>query len=80
MNEATEQTTILLSFDEWLEYGVINEFCSRGFCLTHDGAPMSETEELLWEDGSDPCSHGVRLGAPADWEADAVAYREFTGE
>jgi hypothetical protein len=80
MNEVTEQTTILLSFNEWYEYGVANGFCSGSFCFTHDGAPMSETEELLWEDGSDPCSHGVRFGTPTDWETDAVAYKEFVGE
>lgn len=80
MSEIIDKTAILLSFEEWYEYGVTNGFCSRSFCQTHDGGPMSKTEELLWDEGSDPCSLAVRLGTEVDWEADAVAYQGFEGE
>ena len=57
-----------MTFDEWLAYGVANGFCTPQFCWTHDGMPMSESEQDEWEDGGDPCAHGVRLGTVADWE------------
>ena len=57
-----------MDFDQWLKYGIDNNFCTNQFCNTHDGYPMSETEETQWEDGGDPCAHMVRLGSIEDWE------------
>jgi hypothetical protein len=57
-----------MTFDEWLRYGIENGFCSDQFCNTHDGAPMHESEERLWDEGYDPCMHVVRLGTPEDWD------------
>ena len=56
-----------MTFDEWLEFGINNKYCSREYCSTHDSGPMVETEELAWEDGFDPCMHVVRLGSEKDW-------------
>lgn len=57
----------MMDFDEWLKYGVDNGYCTEQFCNTHDGMPMSESEEQAWEDGNDPCMHVVRLGTEEDW-------------
>lgn len=51
-----------LSFDEWLQLGVDNEWVSSPFCTTHDGDPyMTEEEEQEWSDGGDPCCHVVKF-------------------
>lgn len=57
-----------LTFEQWLEYGKRQGYCSDQFCNTHDGMPMHESEELAWEDGNDPCAHVVRLGSYDDWD------------
>jgi hypothetical protein len=59
---------MVMDFDEWLRYGVEQGFCSEQFCVTHDGGPWSGKEELMWEDGEDPCRHMVRLGTEKDWD------------
>lgn len=48
-------------FELWLVEGVEKGFCSKVFCMTHDGAPYDEIEEALIEDGHDPCVPAVRL-------------------
>jgi hypothetical protein len=65
-----------MTFDEWLEYGFANGFCSRQYCSTHAGDLMTETEELIFEDGYDCCIHVVRLGTPDEWEQEAQAIRD----
>jgi hypothetical protein len=65
-----------MEFEKWLEYGIDSGFCSKMVCATHDGWPVSETEEELYNDGFDPCSLIVRLGTAVDWEADAQSYKE----
>jgi hypothetical protein len=57
-----------MTFEEWLQYGIDNKYCSDQFCSTHDIAPMHNTEEIEWEDGGDPCMHVVRLGCVDDWQ------------
>ena len=56
-----------MTFEEWLEFGIKNGYCSDQFCDTHDGPPMHESEEKAWEDGGDPCMHMLRLGTIEDW-------------
>ena len=56
-----------MTFEEWLEFGIKNGYCSEQFCDTHDGPPMHESEEKAWEDGGDTCMHMVRLGTIEDW-------------
>lgn len=50
-----------MDFDEWLEVGVKEGYCSKPVCNTHDGLPSSEEEDKAWEDGYDPCVPAVRL-------------------
>jgi hypothetical protein len=69
-----------MSFDEWLQYGIDNDYCSPQFCNTHDGGPMLEAEHDIWDKGLDPCVHMVRLGCPQDWQLDAEAYKEISDE
>jgi len=49
-----------MTFQEWLQIGIDNDWCGPTICETHDGLPLSsEEEELFWE--SDPCIHILRL-------------------
>jgi hypothetical protein len=57
-----------MTFDEWLQVGIDNGFCTEPFCNTHDGYPMHPSEEAEWEEGHDPCASMVRLGTPSDWD------------
>ncbi len=57
-----------MTFDEWIQIGVDNKWCGAPVCSSHDGIPMSEAEEQMWEEGSDPCHHVVRL-----YESEEVA-------
>jgi len=65
-----------MTFDEWLDYGIKNDYCSPQFCNTHDGLPMVDIEMEVWDEGHDPCLHMVRLGCPQDWQLDAEGYKE----
>jgi hypothetical protein len=47
--------------EEWIMYGWKHGYCSAPHCATHDGLFMTLTEEELFDDGSDPCVHMVRL-------------------
>jgi hypothetical protein len=58
---------IKMDYNEWLEFGIQNGFCSLPFCETHDGIPMHETEERAWDEGGDPCHVAIRLGTPEEW-------------
>ena len=48
-------------FEDWLAIGREHGFCSPPVCNTHDGAPMSDRELDMWDDGDDPCIHVLRL-------------------
>lgn len=50
-----------LSIDEWIQYGIDSGYCSAPVCVTHEGIPLTEEEELEWEEGYDPCSAGIRI-------------------
>ena len=65
-----------MTFDEWLTYGVENQFCTEQFCNTHDGGPMHPSEAKAWEVGGDPCAHMVRLGSLEDWDVGESTYWE----
>jgi len=65
-----EQRAARMDFEQWLNYGVENGYCSEQFCNTHDGYPLHPTEEQAWDRGDDPCMHLVRLGSMDDWEYD----------
>jgi hypothetical protein len=50
-----------LTFGEWIKTGIENNWCGAPVCSTHDGIPMSNKEEEMWDEGSDPCVHVVRM-------------------
>lgn len=52
-----------LGFDQWLEIGIRQGFCTPPICETHEGLPLSVSEEIDWESGDDPCIHIMRLYA-----------------
>ena len=59
-----------MTFEEWLAYGMENNYCSAQFCHTHDSGPMHESEERAWGAFDDPCFFVVRLGSYDDWNID----------
>lgn len=80
MTEMTEE--------EWFKYGWEKGFCSAPHCYTHDGLFMSPTEEEIFDEGSDPCIHIIRLyddplhgreieenNSPAYWRASNLGWR-----
>jgi len=55
----------LKTAEDWLSFGIENSWCSKVFCNTHDGGPMTDEEEKEWNDGEDPCQFMVRID---EWE------------
>jgi len=60
--------SIFSTFETWLKYGIEQKWVGVPVCSSHDGIPTSEEEDLLWEEGSDPCIHVMRL-----YESEEVA-------
>lgn len=56
-----------MTFDEWLEIGIANRWATPVVCTTHDGLPMSETEQDNF-DYDDICVHAIRVCQPAEWQ------------
>jgi hypothetical protein len=55
-------STVFHSFDDWLAYGMDQGWCGPTVCETHDGLPLSASEEEeFFEQGLDPCIHVIRL-------------------
>lgn len=52
---------MLNDFYEWLEWGINKKWVSDVVCNTHDGLPMTDEEQNEWEEGGDPCTHGIRV-------------------
>jgi hypothetical protein len=50
-----------ITFDEWLEIGMSENWCGPAVCYTHDSFPMNEEEDNEFADGNDPCMHMIRL-------------------
>jgi hypothetical protein len=50
-----------VKFEDWLAIGREHGLCSPPVCNTHYGAPMSDRELDMWDDGDDPCIHILRL-------------------
>lgn len=50
----------LMSFDEWLQYGMENSYCGPPVCVTHDGFPTTLEEDDLLDEGTDECIHMIR--------------------
>ena len=67
-----------MDFDEWIQYGVNNGFCSEQFCTQHGDTPFTGFETSLhsrddW-DSDFLCVHAVRLGNEKDWDKDADSF------
>ena len=50
-----------LTFEEWMSMGISRGWCGPPVCFTHDGIPSALYEDEEFEEGNDPCLHGVRL-------------------
>ena len=52
------------TFDEWVAFGVQQNWCGPPVCEIHDGTPMSAAEEEdMYDNGDDVCIHIIRLYA-----------------
>lgn len=49
-----------ITFDAWMEIGLVRGFVGPPVCSTHDGIPMTTDEEHEFEEGFDPCIHVIR--------------------
>ena len=49
-----------MNFDEWISLGIEKGWCGPPVCYTHDGLPMSTSEEEEFNEG-DPCIHIIRM-------------------
>ena len=49
-----------MTFEEWLDYGQKQNWCSQIVCDTHEGIPMSSVELSEFEI-TDPCIHALRV-------------------
>ena len=49
-----------MNFDEWITLGIEKGWCGPPVCYTHDGLPMSTSEEEEFNEG-DPCIHIIRM-------------------
>lgn len=58
-----------MDFDAWLKMGYENGWVGPDVCVTHDGVPMTASEESESETG-DPCVHVVRLYESTDVKRD----------
>lgn len=58
-------TRVVISGDEWLQYGYEQGWAGPPVCQTHDGLPTSAAEDKEFEEG-DPCIHVLRLYESTD--------------
>lgn len=49
------------SFEDWLEVGIYSGFCSPPHCTMHEGLPLTDEEEAVFEEGLDTCVPAVRI-------------------
>jgi hypothetical protein len=49
-----------MNFDEWIKLGIEKGWCGPPVCYTHDGLPLSASEDEEFNDG-DPCVHIIRM-------------------
>jgi hypothetical protein len=58
--------TTQMDFDTWVKVGYDAGWCSPPVCFTHDGVPMTASEDEQMTEGDEPCVHVVRLYESAD--------------
>lgn len=51
----------MLSYEEWRAHGQRMNWVGPAICITHDGYPTTELEDVEFEEGGDPCIHMQRL-------------------
>ena len=51
----------MLSYEQWRAHGQRMNWVGPAICITHDGYPTTELEDIAFEDGEDPCIHMQRL-------------------
>ena len=49
-----------MTFDQWLKFGMENDWVGPSVCYTHDAVPTTAQEDENWEE-DDPCVHILRL-------------------
>jgi hypothetical protein len=49
------------TFEEWIVQGLTQGWCGAPVCYTHDGIPMSRSEDEEFGEGLDPCIHIIRM-------------------
>jgi hypothetical protein len=50
---------LIRTMQEWLDYGRQQGWCGPVVCITHDGTPTTEQEDVEFEE-SDPCIAMIR--------------------
>lgn len=58
---ATKKRKPKMTFDDWMEFGIKQGWCTAPVCLIHDGEPTTAEEDAEFADGSDPCIHIIRM-------------------
>jgi hypothetical protein len=58
-----------MDFEAWLKMGYDNGWVGPDVCVTHDGVPMTASEDSEFETG-DPCVHVMRLYESTDVKRD----------
>ena len=64
----------MLTFEEWIAHGRAQGWCGPAVCSTHDGVPLSESEEIEFDEGDDVCIHVVRLYADPETKTAVESY------
>lgn len=67
-----------LTFDDWTKIGMLAGWVSPPVCFTHDGLPVSITEDAEFTDGSHPCIHILRIYETWDTKEGVEAYSFHT--
>jgi len=58
-----------MTFDEWVNYGMSQQWYLPPVCETHDGTPLAPEEEAQFEIGDDICVHIIRVCEPHQHQA-----------
>ena len=46
---------------DWIKVGLANGWCGPPCCVPHDGIGTTESEDIEYEGGGDPCYHVIRI-------------------
>ena len=67
-----------LTLEQWIQYGIDNDYCTREYCDTHDGYPHEDRKLIdeLWQYSSgDHCMTVVAIKS-GEIEAQLEHYKE----